>query len=157
MLRQRREIETMLRDADTIAIAGGHVAVLLNRMQMFGVQSLIDGHAVLAWSAGAMVLGERVVVFHDSPPQGPGAAEVLDRGLSVVAGVVPLPHPETRLLLDDPGRVSFMARRFAPSLCLAFPSGTRVTRRDGRWESAHGVLRLLDDGGRAPWPESAAG
>jgi len=144
--KERREIEAILRDARTIAIAGGHVAALLNRMQLFGVETLIDGHALLGWSAGAMVLAERLVVFHDSPPQGPGAAEVLDRGLGILPGVVALPDPETRLLLEDRARMSFMARRFAPSLCMALPAGARVTRGDGLWQGAHGILVLRPDG-----------
>ena len=48
-----------------------------------------------------MAISERVVLFHDSPPQGPGAAEVLDAGLGLVGDVVVLPQPEFRLRLDD--------------------------------------------------------
>ena len=153
--RQRREIERLLADTTALAIAGGHVAALVNRMDLLGIAGLIDGHAVLAWSAGAMAISERVVLFHDAPPQGPGVAEVLDRGLGISTGVVPLPQPETRLRLDDPDRVSGMARRFAPALCLALPARARLTRRDDRWEQASGVVRLLLDGRCAPLTPSA--
>jgi peptidase S51-like protein len=152
--RQRREIAGILADAEAIAIAGGHVAALLNRLDLLDVLGLVSGQVVLAWSAGAMVIAERVVLFHDSPPQGPGAAEVLDRGLGLCPGVVPLPQADTRLRLDDGERVAVMARRFAPDLCLAFPSRSRVTRRDGSWQRASGVLRLLADGGCAPFGAS---
>lgn len=148
--RHRREIATTLESAAALAIAGGHVATLLNRLRLFGIAELLDGHAVLAWSAGAMAISERVVLFHDSPPQGPGASEVLDRGLALCKGVVPLPQPETRLRLDDPERVSVMARRFAPATCLALPAGARITHRAGRFESPFRVLRLREDGTRAP-------
>ena len=148
--RHRTELGAILRSAAALAIAGGHVASLLNRLRLFGIAELIDGHALLAWSAGAMAISDRVVLFHDSPPQGPGASEVLDRGLGLCPGVVPLPQPETRLRLDDVDRVALMARRFAPARCLAMPAGARITYRDGRFGSPHRVLRLYSDGTRAP-------
>lgn len=125
--RHRRQLAHLLSGCAAVAIAGGHVASLLNRMRLFGIHDLIGDRPVFAWSAGAMAIAERVVLFHDSPPQGPGAAEVLDRGLGLVPEVVPLPQPETRLRLHDPERVSVLARRFAPARCLAFPARAHVT------------------------------
>ncbi|MEW5849928.1 MAG: hypothetical protein AB2A00_14125 [Myxococcota bacterium] len=148
--RHRRELAAILREAAAVAIAGGHVATLLNRLRLFGIAELIDGHAVFAWSAGAMAISERVVLFHDSPPQGHGAAEVLDRGLGLCPGVVPLPQPETRLRLDDVERVTVMARRFAPARCLALPARARITWQDQRFHHAHGVVELRHDGTHAP-------
>ncbi|MFO0649965.1 MAG: hypothetical protein U0326_27340 [Polyangiales bacterium] len=144
--RHRREIEQVLAGCAAIGIAGGHVASLLNRMLLFGVGGLLDGHCVFAWTAGAMALSERVVLFHDSPPQGPGAAEVLDRGLGLVRNIVPLPHPETRLRLDDRERVSLMARRFAPSACLSLPARSYVSLRDGRFDAPSAVRVLRPEG-----------
>lgn len=148
--RHRREIEDVLRSSAAIAIAGGHVASLLNRLRLFGIDSMIDGHAIFAWSAGAMAVSERVVLFHDSPPQGPGASEVLDRGLALAPRVVALPQPETRLRMDDPERIRLMARRFAPASCLALPARARITWKDGEYRSPSGVIRLFADGTRAP-------
>ncbi len=145
--RHRREIDQVLAGCAALAVAGGHVASLLNRMLLFGVGDLIDGHCVFAWTAGAMALSERVVLFHDSPPQGPGVAEVLDRGLGLVRGIVPLPHPETRLRLDEHERVSLMARRFSPGVCLTLPARSHVTLRDGRYQSPSAVSVLRMDGG----------
>lgn len=152
----RREIAAVLREAAALAIAGGHVATVLNRLRLFGVAELLDGHALFAWSAGAMAVSDRVVLFHDSPPQGPGAAEVFDRGLGLCPGVVPLPHPETRLRLDDGERVSVMAQRFAPARCLALPARARVTFRDGRAERSFGPLLLREDGSHAPFAPADA-
>jgi hypothetical protein len=94
-----------------------------------------------------MVVAERVVLFHDSPPQGAGNAEVLDAGLGRCKGLVPLPHASRRLRLNDPVRVSIMARRFRPDHCITldpgagyFPDGKRPARS---WE---GTLRLFEDG-----------
>lgn len=142
----RAEIGRVLRECTAIAIAGGHVAVLLNRLRMFGVAELLSGQSVFAWSAGAMAVSERVVLFHDDPPFGTGFEEVLDFGLGLCPGVVPLPHPAQRLRLTDPARVSMFALRFAPAWCLAMPNGSRVTLEDGRWTDAHGIQRLETSG-----------
>ncbi|HVH45465.1 MAG TPA: hypothetical protein VM925_24095, partial [Labilithrix sp.] len=108
---QVAEIAKIVADCEAIAIAGGHVATLLNRLRLFDVRSLARGKVVFAWCGGAMAVSERVVLFHHSPPQGPGAAEVLDEGLGLAGNVVCLPQPEFRLRLDDRERVRGMARR----------------------------------------------
>jgi hypothetical protein len=81
---------------------------------------------VVAWSAGAMALAERVVLFADEAVQGSGHAEVYRRGMGLVRGVVPLPHARRRLHLDDPVRVAAFARRFADACCLILDDGVRV-------------------------------
>lgn len=140
--RHRQEILRMLRRCSALAIAGGHVAVLLNRLRLFDPIPLAGGLPLVAWSAGAMVLSERIVLFHDSPPQGPGDAEVLDRGLAACSGIVPLPSARQRLRLDDPLRVSLFARRFAPARCVTLETGTRLDWEDGRWKSHDGALAM---------------
>lgn len=153
--RHRRQLASILAECGAIAIAGGHVASLLNRLRLFGIAELLGDQPIFAWSAGAMAIADRVVLFHDSPPQGPGAAEVLDRGLGLASGVVPLPHPETRLRLHDPERVSVLARRFAPALCLAFPARAHVTMRDDEFEAPSAVGLLRDDGSCTPFEGGA--
>jgi peptidase E len=144
--RQREELRAELEDCALVCVAGGHVASLLNRMRLFGFKDLIGNKPVLAWSGGAMVCTERVVLFHDSPPQGPGASEVLDEGLGLVDNVVVLPHPETRLRLYDEERVSLFARRFDPALCLAMHEGSHVTFEGRRARRPHQVSQLSADG-----------
>jgi hypothetical protein len=152
----RKRIAKILKECVALAIAGGHVATLLNRLRLFGVAELLSGQAILAWSAGAMAISDRVVLFHDSPPQGPGAAEVLDRGLGLCPSVVPLPQPETRLRLSDPERVSVLARRFAPASCLALPARAHVTWDGNRWLRPWQVTVLSPDGSCARLEGSAA-
>lgn len=137
--RHRAEIGRMLDDCEALCIAGGHVAILLNRMRLFGVLELLRDQPVIAWSAGAMVLAQRVVVFHDRPPQGAGDPEVLEDGFGACAGVVPLPHAEKRLNLEDKMRVTLFARRFEPALCVALDPKSRVDWRAGRWSGARGT------------------
>jgi hypothetical protein len=152
------ELRAIVRECDAIAIGGGHVSTLLNRLVLFRLADLVETRVVFAWCAGAMAISDRVILFHDSPPQGPGAAEVLDAGLGLVPGTVVLPQPEDRLRLDDASRVQVLARRFAPDICLAFPAKSRITWRARRFTSVHGVIGLMQDGEAAPLvtPESAA-
>lgn len=143
---ERAEIAHLMDESSAVAIAGGHVAILLNRLRQFGIAELLGGRAVFAWSAGAMAISERVVLFHDMPVHGPGWPEVLDEGLAIVKGVVPLPHARRRLKLDDPVRVSLMARRFAPAVCVALDDrASLVVRADG-WQAGPGASRLAPEG-----------
>ena len=122
-----RELRELIEPAAAVLVAGGHVAVLLNRLMMFDVLGLTGDRPIIGWSAGAMVLTERVVLFHDHPPYGPPIAEVLDTALGLARGIVALPEPRLRLRLDDLDRVAGLARRFAPAACVAMDHGARVT------------------------------
>ncbi len=145
--RQREQLAGLLREAGVLAIAGGHVAVLLNRLRLFDLFGLRDDLPVVAWSAGAMALSERVVLFHDSPPQGAGNAELLDAGLARFRGAVVLPHAGRRLRLDDPARVSILARRFRPDRCVALDPGSGYCPGKGRaGRFLEGTLQLYEDG-----------
>lgn len=159
--RHRDELAEILDGVGALAITGGHVAVLANRMRLFGVLDLLATDVfvslpVLAWSAGAMALGERIVLFHDSPPQGAGNPEVLDAGLGLYSGVVPLPSASNRLRLDDPVRVSLFARRFAPDLCLPLDARMSVRRAGDEWQAGARSSLLSETGSVEPWARAAA-
>lgn len=144
--RLRAEIAQELDGSDALCIAGGHVAILYNRMFLCGVLDAARGLPIFAWSGGAMVLAERIVLFHDSPPQGPGDAEVLSAGFGIIRGLVPLPHAKRRLRLDDEARVALFARRFAPDLCVAFDEGTRADWNGQQWTGIEGTHQLTSAG-----------
>jgi hypothetical protein len=147
--KHRDEIAELISNCDAVAIAGGHVATLINRLTLFGIGDMLKsgkGKTVFAWSGGAMAVSERVVLFHDDPPQGPGATEVLDAGLGLCPGAVVFPEPEKRLRMEQKDRMSRLTRRFAPAHCLLLPARSRVTWRSGQFSSAHGVLRLRPTG-----------
>lgn len=147
----REEIAEIVRKCDAIAIAGGHVASLLNRLDLFDIATFLQKKTVFAWCAGAMAISDRVVLFHDSPPQGVGAAEVLDAGLGAAPGVVVLPEPEFRLRVDDRDRMRVLAQRFAPAVCLAMPARSRAQWGDAKASNAHGgVFELREDGSQVP-------
>lgn len=142
---QRAALARMLDDCDSVILAGGHVAVLLGRLRLFALESMLRDKALIAWSAGAMALTDRVVLFHDQPPWGAGDAELLDFGLGLAPGVVVLPHAKRRLRLEDRERVRLMARRFRPAACVPLDLGDHIERIDGTWRT-DGARLLASDG-----------
>jgi len=145
-----KSIAEQLGRSRVLLIAGGHVAVLLNRLRLFGLERLLDEHVVIAWSAGAMAISDRLVLFHDHPPQGPGNAEITDLGLGFVPGVVPLPHASTRLALDDEQRVSLFSRRFAPAHCITLDAGATLVWSQQKLDAASAAFRLTRRGRLRP-------
>ncbi len=123
--RHRAEVAEVLGSAGALAIAGGHVGVLLRSLKLFGVIPQPE-LPVVAWSAGAMALTDRVVLYNDNGPQGREGAEVWDRGLGRVHDVVAMPHARRRLRMDDLMTVQILVRRFADASCLLLDDGARV-------------------------------
>lgn len=140
------QIGRYVQQANAVFIAGGHVAVLLNRLRLLGGATLFAGKPVVAWSAGAMAMTDTVVLFHDSPPQGRSNAEVFDEGLCLARHVIVLPHAATRLHLDDTTRVRILARRFAPARCLTLDAGAALQFGAGSFRSGTGSRQLRRDG-----------
>jgi len=151
--RQREEIRRALEGVGVVVVEGGHVPALLNRLRLFGLDQLLAGKAVVACSGGAMALARRVVLFHDSPPWGPGHAEMGEIGLGLYPGVVALPHGSERLRLGDAGRVARLAARFAPDTLLVLDAGARADW-DGAWHP-HGTPRLSVSGATEAWRGAA--
>jgi hypothetical protein len=131
----RSSVAGLLDSAAALIVAGGHVGVLAEVLHLFNVAASLRS-PVIAWSAGAMALTDRIVLFGDRSAHGPGHPEVYSSGLSVVRDVVLLPHAKARLLLDDAPRMAVFAQRFAPASCVLLEAGTR--------------LELASDGGLLP-------
>jgi hypothetical protein len=146
VVKQLKEIEAILAGCAGVAIAGGHVAVLYNRLRLFDLGPRLADLPIIAWSAGAMVVASRIVLFHDSPPQGRGNAEVLESGLGLFPGVVPLPHARRRLNLSDPGRITVFARRFTPATCVALDERCFIHFDGPRWSAGSNTFQLRTDG-----------
>jgi hypothetical protein len=121
----RDEVRRVLETVGVLLIAGGHVGDLLRVLHVFHVGPHLPAR-VVAWSAGAMALTSRVVLFHDRAVQGPAQTEVFDEGLDVVRDLVLLPHARRRLRTEDAARMSVLARRFAPSTCVVLDDGVRI-------------------------------
>ena len=144
----RAEVSDVLGAASAVVIAGGHVGVLAWVLHLFNVGAALESAAgrpiLVAWSAGAMALTDRIVLFHDRAPQGPGHPEMYASGLSVVRDAVLLPHARARLLLDDAPRMAVFARRFGPARCILLESGTRIEIDSAGWPP--GVRVIGEDG-----------
>ncbi len=123
---QRIEVHELVEKAGLVLIAGGHVAVLLNRIRLFGLDQLLAQKPVIAWSAGAMALSERIVLFHHLAPQGRRDAELLDTGLGIVRQRVLLPHASTRLDWHNLHRMALFSRRFSPAVCCTLDNGSMI-------------------------------
>jgi hypothetical protein len=150
-----RAIQALADEGPALAIAGGNVAILMNRLHLFGIGHIFARHTIFAWSAGAMALTERIVVYHDDPPQGRGNPEVLRPGLGLVRGIVALPHAHRRIRLDRPSRLRLWHHRFSPLRCIAFDDGAWARFDDGRLAAATPGIREFSAAGHVE--EVAAG
>ncbi len=122
----RDEVAAVIADCAAVVIAGGHVGVLTDCLHVCNVGALLGDRPLVAWSAGAMAIGERVMLVDDhdlaSRPD-----EVLGAGIGVVHGVVPLPAAASRLRIEDRNHLALLARRLAPRACVLLDEGDRVT------------------------------
>jgi peptidase E len=143
---QRDALHRQVEKAGLVLIAGGHVAVLLNRIRLFRLGELLAQKPVIAWSAGAMALSDRIVLFHQKAPQGKSDAEVLDAGLGIVRHRVLLPHARTRLDWNNRRRLALFSRRFAPANCCTLDNGSMIRLQDSRVVSATGSSVLTRTG-----------
>jgi len=146
--------------AGAVLVAGGHVAVLRNRMLFYGVEHalaarLSHGGPVLCWGAGAMVMTDRIVLFYDDAPDGPAEAEVFDHGLGLAPGLTLFPNARQRLRLDDTTRVAALAHRFRPNVCVGLEQGARISLQPSGWlrQSGPGTALLLGSDGVISSPE----
>lgn len=130
--RHRAAISELLAPCEAVIIAGGHVASLHNRLELFDLLGLAGDRPIIAWGAGAMVLTDRIVLYHDYPPYGSDIAQVLDSGFGLAPGVVVMPDPSRRLNPATGPAIARFARRMAPAVCLGMDAGARLSFADGR-------------------------
>lgn len=135
--KHRAELAKVIGDCEALVIAGGHVASLVNRLSVFGLLDMLGKRPVFAWGAGAMVLTDRIVLFHDYPPYGSDIAQVLDEGFGLAPGVVVLPDAKRRVNLTATNGIQGFARRMAPLTCVAMDNGDRMVFENGVLTSAN--------------------
>jgi hypothetical protein len=139
-----QQVAEIVGAAIALVLTGGHVGVLSYLLRLFDATG--EMHCpLIAWSAGAMVLTDRIVLFHDRTPQGPAPAEILAPGMALIGGIVALPHARTRLLIDDVDRMAVFARRFAPARCVVLEPDTRLNL-DGVGSLPDGARVVAEDG-----------
>lgn len=145
LARQRREVAEIISGAALVAVAGGHVGILMETLRLLDVAIPLQT-PVIAWSAGAMAVCDPVVLFHDFAPRGVTAPEVHDRGLGRLRGVIPLPHARRRLALEDRQRMALFANRFPAHRLVPLDDGT-IVRFSGQVGPGDGPT-VLPEGAR---------
>ena len=143
---EKEEIERLVSGAAAVVLTGGHVAVIRNRLLLLGMADALARLPVLGWSAGAMVLTPRVVLFHDRLPGGSARPEILGDGLSLLPGVALFPDARVRLDLDDRQSLSELSGRVAPDRAVLLDPGDLIHWAGGSWSAPDGI-RLLSEGG----------
>ena len=146
LARHAQEIGDTIDRCAGVLITGGNIAILINRMRLFGVERLLRHSNVVAWSAGAMALAKRIVLFHEHSPEGRRDAEVLGAGCGVLSGQVFLPDTQHRLRAGERRRVELLCRRFAPETCIALDNGAELHLDAAGVRRAVAVRRLNRDG-----------
>jgi len=117
-------IDDALSRVETALVTGGNVVVLMNRLRLFGLDRRLRSKNIIAWSAGAMVLCDRIVLFHDLMPQGRRDPEIVGKGMGLLPGIVLLPDAAKRLRAKDLVRIELFSRRFAPASCMTLDNGS---------------------------------
>lgn len=145
--RHRDEIAALLAEHDAVLVTGGHLIVLLNRMRLFGLAPMLAAKTIVAWSAGAMILAPRIVLFHDRMPQGRREPELLGAGCGLVDGLAVFPDAEHRLRRKKRLALGLLARRLAPHRCFTLDNGERALYQADRLVEVEGV-RCIDTSGR---------
>ena len=139
-------IHTAMQGCATTLITGGNVLVLLNRLQLFEMQGLLASHHLIAWSAGAMVLSDTIVLYHDRTPLGRRDPEVLGPGLGIIPGFIFLPDARKRLQERDRARVGMYCDRFAPADCITLNNGSLFHFDEQRVHRVENAFRLSSQG-----------
>ena len=93
-----------------------------------------------------MVLGERIVLYHDRTPHGRRDPEVLGKGLGLLPDCVFLPDAQYRLKTRDASRNVLFSRRFAPASCLTLNSGSLLHFDGGELREARQSRRFSANG-----------
>lgn len=144
---QAAEIAAIIDECSSLLITGGNVVVTLNRLLLFGLAPYLHSKNIIAWSAGAMVLSDNIVLFHDRLPQGRRDAEILAPGIGVLPGYLFLPDAKRRIRQNDTARAGAFSRRFAPDTCITLDSGSSLTFRGNTVVAANAARRITSRGG----------
>ncbi len=146
LARHAAEIAAIVERCAAVVITGGNVAVIINRMRLFGVGDLINDCNIVAWSAGAMVLGDRVVLYHERSPEGRRDPEVFGAGCGILPGYVFLPDARHRLRTGDRRRIELFCRRFSPDTSVTLDNGDELHFRGDEVARSQSARCLGHDG-----------
>lgn len=153
----RERLEQRILSASAILLFGGRLDLLLDGLRFFRLrdalaEALRRGAQLVAMSAGAMVLCERVIVYDDFA-ETPRDFQLYDRGLELVRDLQLLPHCMERIQTDDPDNLAYLARRFRNHTCVGLNQRSFLLlelspRRATSWGEEDGVYVFGPDGAK---------
>ena len=139
-------VRAILRDCAVLLVAGGHVAVIRNRLMLLDLGGDLARLPIVAWSGGAMALSPRVVLFHDRLPYGSARPEILGEGTATLPGAAFFPDASRRLDLADREGLGELAVRVAPQRAVLLDPGDRLDWDGTGWTSPNGIRLLATTG-----------
>ncbi|MFO0614527.1 MAG: Type 1 glutamine amidotransferase-like domain-containing protein [Polyangiaceae bacterium] len=112
--------------ANSIVLFGGNLDALLEALRFFRLRDVLfealrRGASIVGTSAGAMVLGERIIVYDDYRER---EFQLWERGLGLVRGIQLFPHCMERIQTDDPDNLAYLARRFRHRVSVGLNAGS---------------------------------
>lgn len=137
----RRELVRKILQSNVIVLPGGSPSTLLVGFRFFALEGVITealrrGTSFFGTSAGAMVLGRRLVIFHDhrKPRE---EFQLLENGVGLIEGLQVFPHCTDRVQTEDPANLAYLASRFDDRCCVGLNAGSVLELRPaaGRWEA----------------------
>ncbi|MCB9677124.1 MAG: Type 1 glutamine amidotransferase-like domain-containing protein [Alphaproteobacteria bacterium] len=140
----RGELVRKILQSNVIVLPGGSPSMLLIGFRFFQLEGVLTealrrGTSFFGTSAGAMVLGRRVVIFHDhrEPRE---EFQLLENGVRLVEGLQIFPHCTDRVQTEDPANLAYLAARFNDRFCVGLNAGSvlELVPERGRWR-AHSV------------------
>lgn len=118
----QERLEQRILSANTIILFGGQLDLLLDALRFFRLRDVLGealrrGVQIVAMSAGAMVLCERVIIYDDFSATRRDF-QLYDRGLALVRDIQLFPHCMERIQTDDADNLAYLARRFRHHACV---------------------------------------
>lgn len=118
----KERLEQRILSANSIILFGGQLDQLLDALRFFRLREALSealrrGTQLVAMSAGAMVLCERVIIYDDMSATRRDF-QLHDRGLALVRDIQLFPHCTERIQTDDPDNLAYLARRFRHHACV---------------------------------------
>jgi len=151
----RERLEQRILSASAILLFGGRLDLLLDGLRFFRLreplaEALRRGAQLVAQSAGAMVLCERIIVYDDFA-ETPRDFQLYDRGLALVRDMQLFPHCMERIQTDDRDNLAYLARRFRHHVCVGLNQRSFLLhelwpRRAMSWGADDGVYVFGPEG-----------
>jgi len=124
--KMKKKFEKRILSANSIFIFGGHVAVLLNRLNFFKLKgaflkALANGANFYTVSAGSDVLCDKIILYgwvDMANPEPEADFEFFDNGFGLITKLTVFPHCHDRIKHDDIDTLSYLAHRFKSHLCV---------------------------------------